>query len=209
MRSRFDEFLVTDFLALAMRSRASTAIGAKLRVLSGGHESHGSTPGKSGLRQPPKGKLFLRSHSLSVTLDAEDGLPYRFDLSDAFIWGEDVGAPIMAVLCRMQPRAYETIPLKAASLTRTTSNVVFHFSVPWQQQEAARFSLRYAIDGASLVLTMEDVVEYSGFEFIEVALPSLATVRESDSGAWMAQGRDGGSFVRIAEAKLAYRFRRG
>jgi Family of unknown function (DUF5696) len=193
------EFL-HKFFALAC-GRASAGLGAKLGFLSGARQTQESERMQNGLRQTPKRDVSLRSNSLTATIDAEDGLPYRYDFNESFIWGEDIGTPITAVLCRRQPRGYHTIPLKAASFTRTTHSAVFHFSVPWQQQEEARFSLRYAIDEASLILTMEDVVEHSGFELVEVALPNLATVRESDGGAWMAQGRDGGSFVRVAEAK--------
>jgi hypothetical protein len=142
---------------------------------------------------------------LAVTLDAEDGLPFRYDFNGESIWGEDIGAPVKAILCRLQPRSYDSVSLKAASFTKTTGCIVFRFDVPWQHQNGASFSLRYSIEDSSLILTMEDVVERPGFELIEVALPSLATVREGDQAAWMAQGRDGGSFVHVAEAK-PYRY---
>jgi hypothetical protein len=121
------------------------------------------------------------------------------------MWGEDIGAPITAILCRLHPRSYNTVSLKAASFTKTTHSAAFRFAAPWQHQDGASFSLRYAIEDASIVVTMEDVMEHPGFELIEVALPNLATVREGDRAAWMAQGRDGGSFVWVAEAK-PYRY---
>jgi hypothetical protein len=52
---------------------------------------------------------------------------------------------------------------------------------------------------------MEDVREQPGFQFIELALPQLITVREQDGPAWFAEGRHGGSFVKLEEAK-AYQF---
>ena len=52
---------------------------------------------------------------------------------------------------------------------------------------------------------MERVKEQPGFALIEAALPQLVTVREEDGSAWMAEGRGGGSFVRLEEAK-AFRF---
>jgi hypothetical protein len=159
----------------------------------------------TGLRQPPHREVLLGSNSLAVTLDAEDGLPFRYDFNRESIWGEDIGAPLTAILCRLQPRSYNAVQLKVASLTKTAQGAVFRFAVPWQHQEGAAFSLRYAIEDASVVVTMEDVVEHPGFQLIEVALPNLATVREGDRAAWMAQGRDGGSFVRVADAK-PYRF---
>ena len=70
---------------------------------------------------------------------------------------------------------------------------------------AVEFLLAYEFRGGSLSVTLEQVAEHSGFELIEVALPNLVTVREDNAGAWMAQGRDGGSFVRLADAK-PYRY---
>jgi len=164
-----------------------------------------SAQAPTGTRKAPEDPVVLHSGSLSVTLDAADGLPYRYAFQGRSIWGEDSGAPATAVLCQLQPRRYETIPLRVASVRHSPAGAVFTFEVRSAQhlsgdQFGARFSLRYAIDGASLFVTMEDVVEQHGFELIEVALPNLASVRESDHEAWLAQGRDGGSFVRLMEA---------
>ena len=160
---------------------------------------------EAGLRRPPEKPVTLRSKLLTAALDGKDGLPFQYLFDGQTIRGEDIGTPITATLCRLQPRTYVTASLGVASVARTQSSVVFCFEVPYEQQVGARFSLRYAISGASLTLTLESVVESPGFELIELALPGLATVRETDEGAWMAQGRDGGSFVRVAAAK-PYRY---
>jgi hypothetical protein len=159
----------------------------------------------SGLRQPPRQEVLLESKPLTVTLDGADGLPFRYEYGGETIWGEDAGDPIEAILCRLEPRSFQTVPLKAASLGRKPRSVVFTFEVPWEQEAGAQFAIRYTIDDASLVITLEGVVEHPGFELIEVALPNLATVREGDRAAGMAQGRDGGSFVRVRDAK-AFRY---
>jgi len=197
------EFL-HKFFALGC-ARASTAVAAKMSILPGARQTRDSKGAMTGLRQPPHREVSLRSNNLAVTLDAEDGLPFRYDFNGESIWGEDIGAPITAILCRRQPRSYNAVSLKADSFTRTTHSIVFRFAVPWQHRDGVSFSLRYSIEDASIVLTMEDVVEHPGFELIEAALPSLATVREGDRAAWMAQGRGGGSFVRLADAK-PYRY---
>ena len=185
--------------------RASTAVFARLGILQGARQTRNSEGAMTGSRQPPQRAVFLRSNSLAVTLDAEDGLPFRYDFNGESLRGEDIGAPVTAILCRLQPRSYNAVLLKAASFTKTTQCVVFRFVVPWQHQDGVSFSLRYSIEDASIVLTMEDVVECPGFELIEVALPTLATVREGDRAAWMAQGRDGGTFVRVRDA-TPYRY---
>ena len=63
------------------------------------------------------------------------------------------------------------------------------------------FIIKYVIDGLSMVVTMENVVEHPEFQLIEVGLPNLATVREEDGAAWMAHGRDGGELVELRNAK--------
>jgi hypothetical protein len=157
-------------------------------------------PARKDKREPPVNPIIFKSGSLEVTLDAADGLPFRYVFQGHSIWGEDSGEPATAILCQLQPRRYDPVPLKVASVARSQGTVLFTFEVCSGQRIGARFSLRYAIDGASLLVTMEDVVEQPGFELIEVALPSLASVRETDQKAWLAQGRDGGSFVRLMEA---------
>ena len=154
----------------------------------------------TGRRKRPADPIVLQSGSLTVTLDAADGLPFRYDFQGHSIWGEDSGSRASAILCRLQPRQYENIPLKVAVVTSSQVSLRSTFEVRSGQHLGARFTLRYAIDGASLIVTMEDVVEQPGFELIEVALPNLVTVRESDPAAWLAQGRDGGSFVRLMDA---------
>jgi Endo-alpha-N-acetylgalactosaminidase len=177
------------------------AFAVKFGLLPEEHVSGAAYAQAVALRQPPQKSVTLQSNSLTVTLDGTDGLPFCYALDGKAIWGEDAGNPITVILCRLQPRSYNTVPLKATSVVHAQRSILFTFDVPWHQQAGARFSLRYAIEDASLILTMEDVVEHPGFELIEVALPNLATVRESDEAAWLAQGRDGGSFVRVGEAK--------
>lgn len=159
----------------------------------------------SGLREHPREPVLLRSDLLSVTLDRSDGLPFQYEFSDELLRGEEAGTPISVIVCRLQPRSYSTVVVRPASVVRTDRTAVFYFKVRWEEHAAVDLSLTYEIRRASLIVTLEQVVEHSGFELIEVALPNLVTVREGNDGAWMAQGRDGGSFVRLADAK-PYRY---
>ncbi len=147
-------------------------------------------------------KMMLTSDSLTVAFDAGTGLPFEYRFGKETIRGENAGTEIAAIVCRLQPRTYKTVFLKVLSVVNTGHSVVFTFEAPFQQTTGARLSLKYALEGSSLVVTMQGVVEHAGFELIEVALPSLASVTESEDMAWMAQGRDGGSFVRVAKAKV-------
>jgi Endo-alpha-N-acetylgalactosaminidase len=153
------------------------------------------------IRSAPSSPLVLRSAELSVTFDQRDGLPYRYQIADEHIWGEDAGQPISAILCRLQPRSYLTLPLTPSSVSKTAQAADFSFDIAHNNQPAASFHLRYVIDGLSMEVTMENVVEHPGFELIEVGLPNLATVREEDGPSWMAHGRDGGELVELQHAK--------
>ena len=152
-------------------------------------------------RRAPIAPVILHSPSLKVIFDGGDGLPFRYEFGGASLWGEDAGRPVTAVLCEMNPRTYSTTSLEVASLKTSQDDVTFYFEVRSGKILGASFSLRYSIENAALLVTMEDVVEHPGFQLIEVALPNLVTVRETDQSAWLAQGRDGGSFVRVASAK--------
>ena len=65
----------------------------------------------------------------------------------------------------------------------------------------ASFLLRYELNGAELLVSLEAVLEEQGFELIEVGLPELASVREDDGGAWLAHGDGGGVMAPLSKAK--------
>jgi hypothetical protein len=153
------------------------------------------------IRSAPSSPLVLRSAELSVTFDQRDGLPYRYQIADEHIWGEDAGRPISTILCCLQPRSYLSLPITPSSASTTGQMADFRFDLAHDGRTAASFHLKYVIDGLSMVATMENVVEHPGFELIEVGLPNLVTVREEDGASWMAHGRDGGELVELQHAK--------
>ncbi len=153
------------------------------------------------VRNAPTTPLVLRSAELSVTFDQSDGLPYRYQIAEEHIWGEDSGQPISAILCRLHPRSYLTLPITPSSTTNTDQTADFGFNIAHDGRPAASFHLKYGIDGLSMVVTMENVIEHPGFELIEVGLPNIATVREEDGPSWLAHGRDGGELVELQHAQ--------
>jgi hypothetical protein len=52
-----------------------------------------------------------------------------------------------------------------------------------------------------LLVTMEAIEEQPGFELIDVNMPSLVTVRESDEQPWLVHGDQGGSLAMLSQAK--------
>lgn len=199
-----------DLIASAATLAGNQVLASTLRSLtglgptaSGCIESAPQTAART--RHAPTAALTLRTRELDVVFDPEHGLPYSYRYQGKRLWGEDEGYTITAIVCRLDPRDYQTVAVQPVSMHRTTSDVTFAFRAELAGRPAATFHLRYAVDDASLVVSMESVKEQAGFELIEVALPQLMTVREEEGPAWMAEGRNGGSFVRLDESK-AHRF---
>lgn len=155
-------------------------------------------------RTTPAHPVVLRSQQLDVTLDGEDGLPVSYRLAGgATMAGEDAGRPMTATVCRLQPRSYATVTLRAAGVRRAADHVDFRFHAAADvndNKSAASFVVRYRIDGATLFVSLEEIHEQRGFELIEVAMPQLVTVHEERGLAWLAHGDSGGSLVHLAQA---------
>jgi hypothetical protein len=136
-----------------------------------------------------------------VELDGSDGVPYGYRLLSSnpgdlnLIRGEDSGRLIDVTIFNRQTHEFRQIEARPVNADVGPAEADFHFNLP-----AAVFTLRYAVTGATLRVTMEDVTEKPGWELIEVALPDLATLHEEDGPAWLAHGDSGGSVVTLAKA---------
>jgi hypothetical protein len=153
-------------------------------------------------RNKPAEPLVLRSGTLELVLDRKDGLPYEYHLRSGksrFI-GEDLGAPLKAVICDRTRWAFRDVALAAARIRYTSSQADFHFNATDENKPAASFMLRYRVDEATVHITLDDVQEQPGYELIQVELPRLVTVREEDGAAWLAHGDTGGSLASLREA---------
>lgn len=157
---------------------------------------------QSAPRTEPAHPLRLSNDQLAMTFDPSDGSPYSYGYKGQRFWG---GSPLSAIVCQLAPRAYQTVPLAAPRVEQAGSDAGFTYTLQFAGKPAVSFKLRYALKGSSLTLTLDEVREQPGFELIEVALPQLLSVREEDGPAWFAEGRHGGSFVRLQQAK-AFRF---
>jgi hypothetical protein len=153
-------------------------------------------------RANPADPIVLTSPILKVVLDRKDGLPVEYQLSPGQrMSGEVFGRQIAATVCDRNDWAFTTTNVAAPSVKSSAGSVDFSFEVLQEGKPAARFTVRYALVESTVRITLENVREYDGFELIEVALPDLATVREEDGEAWLAHGDDGGSLVKLSEAK--------
>lgn len=171
----------------ALSAAARPAVG----LLSGQHEALSTHR-----------RMTIRSGDLQVVFDTGTGLPYSYRYQGVKLWGEISGSAAQAVLCMLEPRQYRTVPVQPIFRRSSAGKLRFTFGLYFSNQKAASFDLCYVLHGASMFITMERVQEKKGYELIQLALPELMMVREEDGPAWMAEGRDGGSFVRLQQAKV-------
>jgi hypothetical protein len=155
-------------------------------------------------RTEPPNPVIIKSAQLEVVLDRADGLPYEYRLPalQTRMRGEDLGGQIAATLCRRKPWGYVTsLVVGATSVQASETQADFQLHFNYDSEPAVSAVLRYAVDGATLHITLEDIKENPGYELIEMAMPRLVTIREEDGPAWLAQADDGGSVVALDEAK--------
>lgn len=154
------------------------------------------------LRSKPVDPVVLKSSEMEMVLDRKDGLPYEYHLTSlsTHIRGEELGEPMSATICRLQPLDVATVSVKASSVRTSLLEATFNFSVQYEGKMAATFAIRYTLDGGTVRMSMLDVEEADGYELLEVAAPRIATVREEDGGAWLAHGDEGGNVAELAKA---------
>ena len=150
--------------------------------------------------------LVLRSSALELTLDAENGVPssYRLVRSGIVFRGEETGVPQKARVCRLSPLSFADVELKPASHSVAAGRADFRFTSTYDGgAPAADFTLRYALEGSTVRVTLEEVKERDGFELISFSMPTLLSVDETEREAWLAHGDAGGDLLALKDAKAA------
>jgi hypothetical protein len=153
----------------------------------------------------------LRSSELEVTLDGDDGLPYeyRWTATGAKLRGEDFGMKMTATVCQRDSWRFFNATAERPQMppgNHAANGMVAHFNftirdgVGDNAATCASFTLHYALAGATLKITLDDIAEQNGYELLEVAMPRLVTVREEDGAAWLLHGDSGGHLVMLADA---------
>ncbi|WP_187143438.1 endo-alpha-N-acetylgalactosaminidase family protein [Terriglobus albidus] len=152
----------------------------------------------------PAGRVTsLHSPHLVLQLDRTTGLPvsYRLLRSGKLYRGSAPSTPLKVRLFQREPHAFSDVEIRPSSEKTTRSTADFRFQATCDSAPAANFSLRYAIDGRRIQVTLEEVQELPGFELISLSMPSLVSVHESDPNAWIAHADDGGDLVSLRDAK--------
>ncbi len=150
----------------------------------------------------PLQPVVLKSSLLEVTFDPLKGLPveYRLASNKATIRG-GAASDVAVTIFRASPRRYTDFAVRPEVIRANKTRADFQFNVREKGTLMASFLLRYELDGAELLVSLEAVLEEQGFELIDVGLPELASVREEDGGAWLAHGDGGGTLAMLNTAK--------
>jgi hypothetical protein len=150
----------------------------------------------------PAQPVVLKSSQLEVTFDPLKGLPteYRLSSNKATIRG-GVSSEVTVTIFRSNPRRYTNFAVRPEVIRSNKTRADFQFTVREKGAPMASFLLRYELNGAEVLVSLEAVLEEAGFELIDVGLPELASVREDDGGAWLAHGDGGGTMAMLSKAK--------
>src|SRR5436853_3759551 len=156
-------------------------------------------------RSAPRRPVRLRSAQLEVVLDRNHGLPFSYKLLSrgTTFFGEPFGAPLAARIARLSDGQRVRVEALNPRVQTAATHAQFVFTLRDAAHTAVTCTLRYALEGATLRITLEDVREERGYELLDVAMPALISVREADAGAWLAHGEEGGSHVLLADATAA------
>jgi len=152
-------------------------------------------------------QVHLRNAHLEVAFDADLGVPltYHLHASGVTFAGVLHRTPLLATICNQSP--WNVVPIELSTLEHQISDETINFrfhAIYAKGLPAADFTLRYALKDHTLHVTLEDVVEHTGFELISIAMPELVTISESNSDAWLAHGDSGGDLVALQEAHTGH-----
>ncbi|WP_295673852.1 endo-alpha-N-acetylgalactosaminidase family protein [uncultured Mucilaginibacter sp.] len=149
----------------------------------------------------PKNLATIKSPLLTVNIDRTTGLPYNYLFKGSNIWGVDSSRKLNATVCRLKPRQYIELKLSPVRIKIENDQADILFEASLNGRRATSFHIKYVLKDAALVITMDQVREFAGFELIETAMPDIATVHEEDGGGWLAHSMGGGELVDLKNAR--------
>lgn len=199
MQNEQDRMDRRGFLRISAAGAMAAAVHTALPLSVSGQEA----PSPIGKRVLPASPLKLRSAHLEAWFDREDGLPVQFHLpgNQAVLAGEDAGMPLTATVCHKPSWEFADLRASRPVVKSTATSAEFRFQMDFGGSRAAGFTVRYVVEDASIVITLEAIEEAAGFELISVNLPRLVSILDSDPQGWLVHGDTGGSFATLAQAK--------
>lgn len=153
-------------------------------------------------REAPANPLVLSNAEVQVILDATTGLPRAFKTaSGAQIAGMPWEAGIVVAVHRLDPRASIAREVAPREVSTRSDRAALRFAVEWSGVLVAEFQLVYMLSGSCLSITLEEIVESAGFEMVQVELPALVSITDSDKTSWIAYAEDGGQLAKLSDVR--------
>jgi len=143
--------------------------------------------------------LTIKSSQLEIAFDPLKGLPVEYRLGPKAALRGGVSGEVGVTIFH-SPR-YTHYAVRPEVIRATKSRADFQFTVREKGAPMASFMLRYDLNGATLEVSLEAVLEETGYELISVDLPDLVEASDQDAGAWLADGDGGGVLVALKSAK--------
>ena len=158
---------------------------------------------RAGEPVPPEHSVDLSTSDLHVTFNSKTGSPTKYSLvgKGVDLHGDDTDAVIETLVCRKNPWKNDVVQTSVTSIHHLDKSIRFDMTASFGGTVAATFELHYVLSGARLSISLQRVSEKSGFELLEVRLPSLVTVRTNRKNAWLAHGDTGGALIELSAAK--------
>lgn len=145
----------------------------------------------------------LKTPLVNINFDNKDGLPLSYELLKLkeYFKGKSEGQSIKIILRNIQSRTDTSITpvLKNIEISAKQANV--RYAGYLNESKVVDFTLRYAVQGFSVLMTMENVNELNGYVLIEIQTNSLVTVKDVTGNEWVAHGDGGGVYAKLKDAK--------
>lgn len=145
---------------------------------------------------------YLKSCDLTIEFDNGSGLPTKYTMRNGAVFtGAFCREGVTVRVCRLRPRIYENIMAAPVRIEQGMSEIIFSFDVIREEAAVVKFRIRYILNNSSLMVNLEEVGEYDGFELIHVELPTLVSIEDVTGTEWLAHTQSAGSTVRLRDAR--------
>jgi hypothetical protein len=146
--------------------------------------------------QPPTAKLLrdpartvvIQSGALRVVLDATRATICRYESGDKALRAEFSDSEPSFLIGKPSEKAYKVTGQKGVKVVydapkkASESEASYRAHITDGAAPAADCTLRFAVTGRTLAVSLQDVTEHPGYQFMSVTLPRLATTLKADRG---------------------------
>ncbi|WP_158845887.1 hypothetical protein, partial [Streptomyces sp. NRRL WC-3742] len=154
----------------------------------------------------------IASAQVQVQFDTSNGLPSQYTFpawSNARLRGHDLDGGSLEQLTAVSRDSAKAEFSGTNSLrlnrieTPSATRAKVYYDAYWSDgtTRTASLAIQYDVSGHNVDITLQDVVETSGYQLIAVNLPSLLSLRQEDGGSpWILDANGGGRLNTLANA---------